>query len=73
MYYLGTDANQKGFWIETDLDEVLANLERSPTNKFYLIKDSGPNPVLKRVTLSATKQSRTRSVTVASADGRDLN
>ncbi len=71
--FLGTDANKTVFWIEREIDEVLENLERTPGNKFYLIKATGTALVLKPVTVAAAETERTYSVRVARADNQDLN
>lgn len=71
--FLGTDENQTVFWIEPTIDDMLQNVDRVTTNKFYLISSAGPNPLLVPVTFSEEKQSRSHNVLIASANGKELN
>lgn len=71
--FLGTNADKTVFWIEQDGDEVVANLERSPDNKFFLIKATPAGLVMKPVTVADEASDKTISRRAIMADGNELN
>ncbi len=71
--FLGTNEKKTVFWIEADPAEVIANLERTPTNKFFLLKPTPAGVVNKPVNVAANATNKTISRRLITVDGKELN